>query len=146
MTYISLSTRKMIRCVSCVSGIRILIKFKKNLLSVKFSVHLFTYLLSTIDFLKGQFYAVSQKLKFHNQYLIWHKQFLNNLLRTKIKFFLFFLLDFGLSRLTSLQLIQYHVTGFYKPTIPQSPPSHLRDYSTCNNARLEFVHNSCSKL
>jgi len=27
---------------------------------------------------------------------------------------------------------------FYKQTIPQSPPSHLRDYSTCNNARLEF--------
>ena len=27
---------------------------------------------------------------------------------------------------------------FYKPVIPQSPPSHLRDYSTCNNARLEF--------
>jgi hypothetical protein len=51
-------------------------------------------------------------------------------------FFLF--LDFGLSRLTSLQFILYHVPGFYKPTIPQSPPSHLRDYSTCNNARLEF--------
>jgi len=50
-----------------------------------------------------------------------------------------FLLDFGLSRLTSLQLIQYHVAGFYKPTIPQSPPSHLRDYSMCNNARLEFL-------
>jgi hypothetical protein len=53
-------------------------------------------------------------------------------------FFFFFLLDFGLSPLTSLQFIQYHVAGFYKPTIPQSPPSHLRDYSTCNNARLEF--------
>ena len=48
------------------------------------------------------------------------------------------LLDFGLSRLTSLQFIQYHVAGFYKPTIPQSPPSHLQDYSICNNARLEF--------
>ncbi len=48
------------------------------------------------------------------------------------------LLDFGLSRLTSLQFIQYNVAGFYNPTIPQSPPSHLRDYSTCNNARLEF--------
>ena len=48
------------------------------------------------------------------------------------------MLDFGLCRLTSLQFIQYHVAGFYKPTIPQSPPSHLRDYSTCNNARLEF--------
>jgi len=39
---------------------------------------------------------------------------------------------------TSLQFIQYHVAGFYKPTIPQSPPSQLWDYSTCNNARLEF--------
>ncbi len=53
-------------------------------------------------------------------------------------FFFFFVLDFGLSRLTSSQFIQYHVAGFYKPTIPQSTPSHLRDYSTCNNARLEF--------
>ena len=52
--------------------------------------------------------------------------------------FFFFLLEFGLSRLTSLQFIQYHVAGFYKLTIPQSPPSHLRDYSTCNNARFEF--------
>ncbi len=49
----------------------------------------------------------------------------------------FFVLDFGLSWLTSLQFIQYNVAGFYKPTIPQSPPSHLQDYSTCNNARLE---------
>jgi hypothetical protein len=56
----------------------------------------------------------------------------------RIMYLIFFLLDFGLSRLTSLQFIQYHVAGFYKPTIPQSPPSHLRDYSTCNNARLEF--------
>jgi len=60
-----------------------------------------------------------------------------NLITDNIIIF-FFLLDFGLSRLTSLQFIQYHVAGFYKPTIPQSPPSHLRDYSTCNNARLEF--------
>ncbi len=49
-----------------------------------------------------------------------------------------FLLDFGLSQLTSLQFIQYHAAGFYKPTIPQSPPSYLRDYSTCNNAKLKF--------
>ena len=55
-----------------------------------------------------------------------------------IKLILFLgLWAFGLSRLTSLQFIQYHVAGFYKPTIPQSPPSHLRDNSTCNNARLE---------
>jgi hypothetical protein len=53
-------------------------------------------------------------------------------------FFFFLLLDFGLSRLTSLQFLQYQVAGFYKPTIPQSPPSHLQDYSICNNARLEF--------
>jgi hypothetical protein len=49
----------------------------------------------------------------------------------------FFFFDFGLSRLTSLQFIQYYVAGFYKPKIPQSPPSHLPDYSTCNNARLK---------
>ena len=45
---------------------------------------------------------------------------------------------FGLSRLTSLQFIQYHVAGFCKPNIPQSPPSHLWDNSTFNNARLDF--------
>ncbi len=49
-----------------------------------------------------------------------------------------FFLDFRLSWLTSLQFIQYHVAGFYKPTIPQSSPSHLPEYSICNNARLEF--------
>ncbi len=48
------------------------------------------------------------------------------------------MLDFGLSWLTSLQFIQYPVAGFYKPSIPQSPSSHLRDYSTCNNAKFEF--------
>jgi len=53
----------------------------------------------------------------------------------------FFLLDFGLSQLASLQFILYHVAGFYKPTIPQIPPSHLQDYSICNNARLEFSTN-----
>ncbi len=65
--------------------------------------------------------------------------------RNYIYIFLF-LLDFGLSWLTSLQFIQYHVAGFYKLTIPQSPPSHLRDYSTCNNARWEFSTIFCSKL
>jgi hypothetical protein len=49
-----------------------------------------------------------------------------------------FRLDSGLSGLTSLQFIICHAAGFYKPTIPQSPPSHLRDNSTCNNASLEF--------
>jgi hypothetical protein len=53
-------------------------------------------------------------------------------------FFFFWTLDFGLSQLTSLQFIHCHVAGFYKLTIPQSPPSHLQDYSICNNARLEF--------
>ena len=47
-------------------------------------------------------------------------------------------MDFGLIQLKSLQFILYHVTGFYKPTIPQSPPSHFQDYSICNNLRLEF--------
>ena len=49
-------------------------------------------------------------------------------------FFVFFWLDFGLWQ----AYIQYNVARFYKPTIPQSPPSHLRHYSTFNNARLEF--------
>ena len=57
-----------------------------------------------------------------------------------------FCLDSGLSRLTSLPFIMCHAPGFYKSTIPQSPPFYLRDYSTCNNARLEFFHNFCSKL
>jgi hypothetical protein len=35
----------------------------------------------------------------------------------------------------------FHVAGFYKPTIPQSPPFLWRDYSTCNNARFEFSAN-----
>ncbi len=34
----------------------------------------------------------------------------------------FLLLDFGLSRLTSLQFIQYHVAGFYKPFLKVHPP------------------------
>ncbi len=45
---------------------------------------------------------------------------------------IYFLGDFGLSQLTSLQSIHCHVAGFYKPTIPQSPPSHLQDYSLLN--------------
>jgi hypothetical protein len=35
----------------------------------------------------------------------------------------------------------YYVAGIYKTTITQSPPSHLQDYSICNNARLEFSTN-----
>jgi hypothetical protein len=49
--------------------------------------------------------------------------------------------DFALSQLTSLQLCLYHVAVFNKPTVPQSPPSHLQDYSISNNARLEFSTN-----
>jgi hypothetical protein len=44
----------------------------------------------------------------------------------------------SVSQLISLQFIQYQLGGFYKPTVPQSPPSHLRDCSKCNNARLDF--------
>ncbi len=42
---------------------------------------------------------------------------------------------------TLVSVILYHVAGLYKPTIPQSPPSHLQDYSICNNARFEFSTN-----
>jgi hypothetical protein len=57
-----------------------------------------------------------------------------DILYTNNSFFVFF----GLwSQLADKLTI--HVAGFYKPTIPQSPPPpHLRDYSTCNNATLEF--------
>jgi hypothetical protein len=71
-----------------------------------------------------------------NKMNIYVRNVYRNIYPTTLCFF--FWLDFGLSRLTSLQFFQYHVAGFYKPTIPQSPPSHLRDYSTINNARLEF--------
>ena len=37
------------------------------------------------------------------------------------------------------QLIINHGAEFYKPTVPQYPPSHLQMYSTCNSARLEFL-------
>jgi hypothetical protein len=48
-------------------------------------------------------------------------------------FFFFFFFGFGLSQLTSLQFIQYHVAGFYKPTILQS---YLQDYSTTQHATM----------
>ncbi len=54
----------------------------------------------------------------------------------------FVLLFFGLW--TSLLIILCSVAGFYKLTIPQSPPSHLQDYIICNNARLEFSTILCS--
>ena len=53
------------------------------------------------------------------------------------KYLLLLLLNFGLS----LKFILYHVAGFYKPAIPQSQPSHLQNYSICNNVRLEFSIN-----
>jgi hypothetical protein len=46
-------------------------------------------------------------------------------------------MDFGLSRLTSLQFIQYHVAGFYKPTIPQSCTKNIV------SAILETNNSSC---
>jgi hypothetical protein len=59
--------------------------------------------------------------------------------RKKILNFFFY---FGLSQLTTLQFILYHVAGFYEPFyVPIIPPSHLQDYSICNNARLEFSTN-----
>jgi len=55
-------------------------------------------------------------------------------LKSDVKYFYLFFgfLDFwtfGLSQLTSLQFILYHLAGFYKPTITQSVPSHLQNYS-----------------
>jgi hypothetical protein len=38
----------------------------------------------------------------------------------------------------TLVSVGLQAAGFYEPTISQIPPSHLRDYSTCNNSRLEF--------
>jgi hypothetical protein len=62
-------------------------------------------------------------------------------------------LAFGLSQLASCFcycysycFILYHVAGFYKPTIPQSLPSHFQDYSICNNARLEFSTNPYHRM
>jgi hypothetical protein len=52
-----------------------------------------------------------------------------------------FFWDFGVSQLTSLHSFCTLQLDFYKPTVPQSPPSHLQDYSICNNARLEFSTN-----
>jgi hypothetical protein len=46
---------------------------------------------------------------------------------------------------TSLQFILCSVAGFYKLTIPKSPPSYLQDYIICNNARLEFSTILCSR-
>ena len=48
----------------------------------------------------------------------------------------FYVSDIG--QLRSSNFILYPGTGLYKPTIPQYPPSHLQDYRTYNNAKLEF--------
>ncbi len=73
------------------------------------------------------------------------KTMFDRMVRQKCILFLCFF-NFGRSGLTSLQFIQYHVAGFYKLTIPQSPPSHLWDYSICDNARLEFSQFSFQAL
>ena len=49
--------------------------------------------------------------------------------------FIFFLRDIGFIQLTSSHFIP---AGFYKLTIPQYPPSHLKNYSKCKSDRLEF--------
>ncbi len=52
----------------------------------------------------------------------------------KVGFYILFFFFFGLSWLISLQFIQYHVAGFYKPTIPQSstlPFSGLQHMQQC---------------
>jgi len=51
-------------------------------------------------------------------------------------------LDFGLSQLTtSLQFILYHVAGFYKPTIPQSPPYHFAGLQHMQQCRARVSPN-----
>ena len=40
--------------------------------------------------------------------------------------------------LVSSHFILSHRAGFYEPTVPQYPPSHLQDYNTCNSAMLSF--------
>jgi hypothetical protein len=47
--------------------------------------------------------------------------------------------DLGLGQLTCLKFTLSYLAGFWKPTIPQSPPSHLQDYSICSNARIELA-------
>jgi hypothetical protein len=61
--------------------------------------------------------------------------------------FFLLLLDFGLSQLTtSLKFILYHVAGFYKPTIPQSPPSHFAGLQHKPQFQVRVFHKFCSKL
>jgi hypothetical protein len=47
-----------------------------------------------------------------------------------IYLYFFFLLDFVLSQLTSLQFILYYVTGFYKPTVLKVPTLPFAGYAT----------------
>ena len=50
-----------------------------------------------------------------------------------------FLKGIGLSLLTSSQFILHHFGAeFYKPTVPQYPPSHSQDYSTSISPELIF--------
>ncbi len=57
----------------------------------------------------------------------------------------FFCFFFGLQSQLA-DIVSIPCTRFYTLTIPQSPPSHLRDYSTCNNASLEFSRNFVSSF
>ena len=86
----------------------------------------------------GKFFNIVTKVLFNQNILkSWNLLFLLKRL-CWVKAF------FGLwpqSAQTSLQFILCQVAGFYESTIPQSPPSHLRDYTTCNNARFEFSTN-----
>ena len=51
--------------------------------------------------------------------------------------------DIGLIQLTSSHFILNHGAGFYKPSIPQYPPSHLQDYSTCQVIFLSYFKFPC---
>jgi hypothetical protein len=59
------------------------------------------------------------------------------------QYFFFFFLAFGFWSQSADKLTIHSLpcSWILKPTIPQSPPSHLQDYSICNNARLEFSTN-----
>ncbi len=73
-----------------------------------------------------------------------HQSLLNSHLSEKHKNQVFYFSFFALwswSAYNSFYTIYVHVAGFYKPTVSQSPPSHLQDYSICNNVRLEFSTN-----
>ncbi len=51
------------------------------------------------------------------------------------QFYYFILLGLLSWLADKLHFILSYKAGFYKQNTPQSPPSHLQDYSKCNNAR-----------